>query len=157
LSWSRRFKGQSRDLIAALVFNQSLGHLPSLPITVQPDDFQAPAIVLAVGRQGQPEGRGGTSRLDLHARERNYNPLPPSDRVIVLGTLAGLLPAVLAYRTKVAENLAPLSSWPLPMADGSRTAARRALVIDPSYAPAAAAIGWFRALPRLQGWGGTVG
>jgi putative ABC transport system permease protein len=29
--------------------------------------------------------------------------------VIVLGTLAGLLPAVLAYRTEVAENLAPLS------------------------------------------------
>ncbi len=29
--------------------------------------------------------------------------------VISLGTLAGLLPAVLAYRTEVAENLAPLS------------------------------------------------
>jgi putative ABC transport system permease protein len=29
--------------------------------------------------------------------------------IIVLGTLAGLLPAVLAYRTEVAENLAPLS------------------------------------------------
>jgi len=29
--------------------------------------------------------------------------------VIVLGTLAGLLPAALAYRTEVAENLAPLS------------------------------------------------
>jgi Aldo/keto reductase family len=29
--------------------------------------------------------------------------------VIVLGILAGLLPAVLAYRTEVAENLAPLS------------------------------------------------
>jgi putative ABC transport system permease protein len=29
--------------------------------------------------------------------------------VIVLGTVAGLLPAVLAYRTEVAENLAPLS------------------------------------------------
>ncbi len=29
--------------------------------------------------------------------------------VILLGTLAGLLPAVLAYRTEVAENLAPLS------------------------------------------------
>jgi putative ABC transport system permease protein len=29
--------------------------------------------------------------------------------VIALGTLAGLLPAVLAYRTEVAENLAPLS------------------------------------------------
>jgi putative ABC transport system permease protein len=28
--------------------------------------------------------------------------------VIVLGALAGLLPAVLAYRTEVAENLAPL-------------------------------------------------
>ena len=27
----------------------------------------------------------------------------------LLGTLAGLLPAVLAYRTEVAENLAPLS------------------------------------------------
>jgi len=29
--------------------------------------------------------------------------------IIALGTLAGLLPAVLAYRTEVAENLAPLS------------------------------------------------
>jgi putative ABC transport system permease protein len=29
--------------------------------------------------------------------------------VIVLGTLAGLVPAMLAYRTEVAENLAPLS------------------------------------------------
>ncbi|HYU11564.1 MAG TPA: FtsX-like permease family protein, partial [Stellaceae bacterium] len=29
--------------------------------------------------------------------------------VILLGMLAGLLPAVLAYRTEVAENLAPLS------------------------------------------------
>ena len=29
--------------------------------------------------------------------------------IILLGTLAGLLPAVLAYRTEVAENLAPLS------------------------------------------------
>jgi putative ABC transport system permease protein len=29
--------------------------------------------------------------------------------VVLLGTLAGLLPAVLAYRTEVAENLAPLS------------------------------------------------
>ena len=29
--------------------------------------------------------------------------------VVVLGTLAGLIPAILAYRTEVAENLAPLS------------------------------------------------
>jgi hypothetical protein len=29
--------------------------------------------------------------------------------VVALGALAGLLPAVLAYRTEVAENLAPLS------------------------------------------------
>jgi hypothetical protein len=29
--------------------------------------------------------------------------------VIVLGTLVGLIPAILAYRTEVAENLAPLS------------------------------------------------
>jgi hypothetical protein len=29
--------------------------------------------------------------------------------VVLFGTLAGLLPAVLAYRTEVAENLAPLS------------------------------------------------
>jgi putative ABC transport system permease protein len=29
--------------------------------------------------------------------------------VILLGTLAGVLPAWLAYRTEVAENLAPLS------------------------------------------------
>jgi adenylate cyclase len=31
--------------------------------------------------------------------------------------------------------------------------ARQALAIDPSYAPAAAAIGWCRALQRIQGWG----
>jgi hypothetical protein len=29
--------------------------------------------------------------------------------VVLLGTLAGLIPAILAYRTPVAENLAPLS------------------------------------------------
>jgi len=29
--------------------------------------------------------------------------------VVLLGALAGLLPAVLAYRTEIAENLAPLS------------------------------------------------
>jgi ABC-type antimicrobial peptide transport system permease subunit len=29
--------------------------------------------------------------------------------VVLLGTLAGLIPAILAYRTAVAENLAPLS------------------------------------------------
>ena len=29
--------------------------------------------------------------------------------VALVGALAGLLPAVLAYRTEVAENLAPLS------------------------------------------------
>jgi len=28
---------------------------------------------------------------------------------MLLGTLAGLLPALLAYRTEVVENLAPLS------------------------------------------------
>jgi len=28
---------------------------------------------------------------------------------VMLGALAGMLPAVLAYRTEVAENLAPLS------------------------------------------------
>ena len=31
--------------------------------------------------------------------------------------------------------------------------ARQALAIDPSYAPAAAAIGWCRVLQRIQGWG----
>jgi TolB-like protein/Flp pilus assembly protein TadD len=31
--------------------------------------------------------------------------------------------------------------------------ARRALTIDPSYAPAAAAIGWYRAQQWIQGWG----
>jgi adenylate cyclase len=31
--------------------------------------------------------------------------------------------------------------------------ARRALAIDPSYAPAAAMVGWCRAVQRLQGWG----
>jgi len=29
--------------------------------------------------------------------------------VVLLGALAGLVPALLAYRTEVAENLAPLS------------------------------------------------
>jgi putative ABC transport system permease protein len=29
--------------------------------------------------------------------------------VMLLGTIAGLLPALLAYRTEVVENLAPLS------------------------------------------------
>jgi putative ABC transport system permease protein len=29
--------------------------------------------------------------------------------VVVLGTLAGMIPAIMAYRTEVAENLAPLS------------------------------------------------
>src|SRR5215469_9587681 len=31
--------------------------------------------------------------------------------------------------------------------------ARRALAIDPSYAPAAAMVGWCRVLQRMQGWG----
>jgi TolB-like protein/class 3 adenylate cyclase len=31
--------------------------------------------------------------------------------------------------------------------------ARRALTIDPSYAPAAALVGWCRGLQRIQGWG----
>jgi len=31
--------------------------------------------------------------------------------------------------------------------------ARRALTIDPSYAPAAALVGWCRTLQRIQGWG----
>src|SRR5215468_4198919 len=31
--------------------------------------------------------------------------------------------------------------------------ARQALAIDPTYTPAAAAIGWFRSLQRVQGWG----
>jgi putative ABC transport system permease protein len=39
------------------------------------------------------------------------SPLPPVVCIgaIVLGTVAGLIPALLAYRTEVAENLAPLS------------------------------------------------
>jgi TolB-like protein/class 3 adenylate cyclase len=32
--------------------------------------------------------------------------------------------------------------------------ARQALAIDPSYAPAAALVGWCRVLQRVQGWGG---
>jgi putative ABC transport system permease protein len=40
-----------------------------------------------------------------------FTPLLPlvMTGVVVLGTLAGLIPAILAYRTEVAENLAPLS------------------------------------------------
>ena len=33
--------------------------------------------------------------------------------------------------------------------------ARQALVIDPSYVPAAARVGWCRAVQRAQGWGAT--
>src|SRR3984893_15719235 len=35
--------------------------------------------------------------------------------------------------------------------------ARQALAIDPSYAPAAALVGFCRGLPRLQGWGALAG
>jgi putative ABC transport system permease protein len=40
-----------------------------------------------------------------------FNALEPAvvASVVILGTAAGMLPAVLAYRTEVAENLAPLS------------------------------------------------
>ena len=40
-----------------------------------------------------------------------FSPLEPAvlGSVILLGILAGMLPAVLAYRTEVEENLAPLS------------------------------------------------
>ena len=34
---------------------------------------------------------------------------------------------------------------------------RRVLAIDPSYAPAAALIGWCRAIQRVQGWGASSG
>ncbi len=40
-----------------------------------------------------------------------FTPLQPVvlAAVVVLGTLAGMIPAIMAYRTEVAENLAPLS------------------------------------------------
>jgi len=40
-----------------------------------------------------------------------FTPLQPMvlAGVVVLGTLAGMIPAIMAYRTEVAENLAPLS------------------------------------------------
>lgn len=50
--------------------------------------------------------RGG---LAMHPLQ--LSPLQPVvfAGVVVLGTVAGLIPAILAYRTEVAENLAPLS------------------------------------------------
>ena len=50
--------------------------------------------------------RGG-----LAVQPWQFSPLQPTVffGVVVLGTLAGLIPALLAYRTEVAENLAPLS------------------------------------------------
>ena len=40
-----------------------------------------------------------------------FTPLQPVvlAGVVLLGTLAGIIPAMMAYRTEVAENLAPLS------------------------------------------------
>ncbi len=51
------------------------------------------------------------ARSGLVANPFLFNLLEPAvlGSVILLGTLAGLLPAILAYRTEVAENLAPLS------------------------------------------------
>jgi putative ABC transport system permease protein len=51
------------------------------------------------------------ARSGLVANPFVFNVLDPAvlGSVILLGTLAGLLPAILAYRTEVAENLAPLS------------------------------------------------
>ena len=51
------------------------------------------------------------ARSGLVANPFLFNVLEPAvlGSVILLGTLAGLLPAILAYRTEVAENLAPLS------------------------------------------------
>jgi putative ABC transport system permease protein len=50
--------------------------------------------------------RGG---LALHPPV--FTPLQPLvlAGVVLLGTLAGIIPAIMAYRTEVAENLAPLS------------------------------------------------
>jgi len=51
------------------------------------------------------------ARSGLVANPFLFNVLEPAvlGSVILLGTLAGILPAILAYRTEVAENLAPLS------------------------------------------------
>jgi putative ABC transport system permease protein len=51
------------------------------------------------------------ARSGLVANPFLFNVLEPAvlGSIILLGTLAGLLPAILAYRTEVAENLAPLS------------------------------------------------
>jgi putative ABC transport system permease protein len=51
------------------------------------------------------------ARSGLVANPFLFNVLEPAvlGSVILLGTLAGLLPAILAYRTEVAENLVPLS------------------------------------------------
>jgi putative ABC transport system permease protein len=51
------------------------------------------------------------ARSGLVTNPFSVNALEPAVlvSVVLLGTLAGLLPAVLAYRTEVADNLAPLS------------------------------------------------
>jgi len=64
------------------------------------------ALLLVLGGPSiGPPARGGpvTHALALGA-------LQPATfgAVVALGALAGLVPAVLAYRTEVAENLAPL-------------------------------------------------
>ena len=51
------------------------------------------------------------ARTGLVVNPFRFNVLEPAvlGSIILLGTLAGLLPAILAYRTEVADNLAPLS------------------------------------------------
>jgi putative ABC transport system permease protein len=52
-----------------------------------------------------------TAKAGLITQPFLFNALQPTvlASVILLGTLAGLLPAVLAYRVEVMENLAPMS------------------------------------------------
>ena len=81
--------------------------------------LESAALAVVGGVAGIVAGHGaayvGASLLAARGRPQTHpfaigalQPLTLA-AVVVLGALAGLLPALLAYRTEVAENLAPLS------------------------------------------------